>query len=320
MNWTAKYPIELLFTKHFWIVNLITLALVAYFLASGTSELIAASLMGSLPSPYESPVQGLKKLRPPRRKKIERKSGRAILERNIFDSTVGPIDPDGRPDEPAKEDPDEPDELSPCDESNLKLLATVVSDSDDRWSFASLSEGQETRLHRVGDKVGDQTVAGITWRYLFLEEESDLCFLDLFGESNLAKHGTKTSPQGRKRSRTNGRLQKGVKILGNNERVVDRQIVNEVMANPTKFSKNVRFRPERKNGRIIGYKLRRMRRGGPLSLLGLKRRDVIKEINGVALTSMDKVIKAYQGLSSADEIRFSVNRKGRPLELKVRVQ
>ena len=178
---------SLLLTRYSWIINLVTLAVVAYFLADGTSEVIAAKILDELPSRPVVPENRLPHRRPPRHGPFTPKSGEDILSRNIFDSIVGPIDPNGETEAPEEETADAPHELTPCDEADVKLLATVVSDSNARWSFASLLEGQQSDLHRVGDKIGDRVIAGITWRYLFLEKDDELCFLDLFSETNLAK-------------------------------------------------------------------------------------------------------------------------------------
>jgi hypothetical protein len=317
---TMERLLGLLLTKLSWIVNLITLTIVAYFLAEGTSAVISMKILDALPARAEIPESRMVRRRPAHRRPFTPKSGEDILARNIFDSIVGPIDPNGEPTTPAEEETtDEDTELAPCDEQDVKLLATVVSDTNPRWSFASLLDGQQSELCRMGDKVGDRVIAGITWRYLFLERDDELCFLDLFSETNLAKREQRPGRRG-KQNRVKDQFKSGVKVLGKNERLVERRLMDRVMANPAKFAKTVRFRPQRKNGKIVGYKLRRMRRSSPLSLLGLKRRDVIKGINGIELTSMDKVFEAYQGLKSAKNVRFSITRRGKPVELKIRIQ
>ncbi len=310
--------LEILLTKHLWIFNTVTLTAVAYFLANGAGELITARILESLPEVEVSPPPRYGR-RPEARRAARPPSGRAILDRNIFDSTLGPIDRDASNGVPEEAIDGDPKALVPCDDQDLKLLATVVSDTDDQWSFASLAEGEETHLHRAGEQIGDRTVAEITWQYVLFEEGGGYCYLDMFSEANLDKLKAKRGKK-KRRSRNNSRLKKGIKVIGKNKRLVKRRIVKEVMSNPAQFAKNVRFRPRKRNGRVVGYQVRRMKRDGPLALIGFKRRDVIKEINGIPLTNMDKVFKAYQGLGSADEIRFAINRRGRPMELEVRVQ
>lgn len=319
MNRFVINLVEILFTKHMWIFNLITLSTVAYFLAIGVGELAAEQLRESLPVEKYSPPRP--QMPRPLREQWPSKplSGRAILARNIFDSTVGPIDPDAPADIPVEEFDDETAELLPCDDQNLKLLATVVSDSNAQWSFASLAQGRETHLHRIGAHIGDRTVADITWQYVFFEEEDGYCYLDLFSDTNLDKLKAKRG-RGIPRSGVSSRLKKGVKVIGKNKRLVKRRLVKEVMADPKRFTQNVRFRPRKQNGKLIGYQVRRMHRDSPLSLLGLKKRDVIKKINGIPLTNMDNVFKAYHGLGSAENIRLAINRRGKPMELEVRIQ
>lgn len=320
MNRSAFYFVGAQLLKQTWIFNLLTLAAVAYFLANGVGELVAAKLLASLPVVKSPPPRRPNLRRTRGQRAAEVPTGRAILARNIFDSTVGPIDPDG-PDETAEaeEDDDFRTELIPCDDRELKLLATVVSDTNEQWSFASLAEGKETHLHRTGEQIGDRTIAEITWKYVFFEEEDGYCYLDMFSDTNLDKLKSKRGRK-KKRSRIKSRLKKGIKVIGKNKRLVKRGLVKEVMANPTRFTQNVRFRPRKRKGKVVGYQVRRMRRNSPLALLGLKKRDVIKKINGVPLTNMDKVFKAYQDLGSANEIRFAIKRRGKPMNLEVRIQ
>ena len=312
--------LELLLTKYAWILNLIVITCAAYFLAGGTGELIAMEVSARLPSGADNPLPRPPR-RPVKREKYIPKTGTAILERNIFDSSQGPIDPDQPdPEEVEEELPTGPVDLTVCDEDNLKLLSTVVSDADPQWSFASLQEGTDTRMRRIGDTVGELTVADITWRYLLFEEEHSFCYLDLFSENNLSKGHGKKSRRRRGRAGFRDRLKKGVRRVGNNERVVDRGLVREVMANPSKFTKGLRFRPKKERGKVVGYSIRRMARNSPLSLLGLKRSDVITAVNGKPMTNMNTMLGLYSKLGSTNEVRVSVKRRGKPMTLKVRVK
>lgn len=63
-----------------------------------------------------------------------------------------------------------------------------------------------------------------------------------------------------------------------------------------------------------------MRSNSLISALGVKKGDVIREVNGIQLTSMDKILQAYQRLKTQDELRFSISRRGRPVELDIQIR
>ena len=311
--------VELLLTRYFWIINVIMITCAAYFLAGGAGELIVMEISERLPNGADAPQPRVLR-RPLRRETHKVATGTAILERNIFDSAEGPIDPDHQePDETETTLPSGPVELTVCEADALKLLSTVVSDAEPRWSFASLKDGTETRLLRIGDSIGERVVADITWRYLLLEGVSSYCYLDLFSENNLSKGRGKKSRRNRGRSLKN-RLKNRIQKLGKNERIVKRGLLKEVMADPSKFTKGLRFRPKKERGKVVGYSISRMSKNSPLGLLGLRKSDVVTAVNGKPMTNMNTMLGFYSKLGATREVRLSIKRRGKPITLKVRVR
>ncbi|MDJ0761860.1 MAG: type II secretion system protein GspC [Myxococcota bacterium] len=317
---------EKLLTKYFWILNVVTLGAVAYLLSSGTGELIAEKITSTLPKIEQ------KKTRAPRPMASASSTwsipdGKDILERNIFDSTFDPlavdealsedIDPEDIPDTIPGDLP-----IVPCTDANIKLIATVASKRQTDWSFASVSEGKEQRLCRVGDEVANRTVSGITWRYIFLRGQTDECFIDLYGDQKALKNPPKPPrrPPPSKANPDEEDLANGIQNISETEKVVDRSVVDKLLSNPTSFIRSVRVRPHRKDGKVVGFKLRRFRPNSPLAMLGAKRGDVIHSVNGIDLTSVDKALGAYQSLRTAGNLTFSITRNGKPTEINVKIR
>lgn len=304
------------------LVKLFTLATTSYFLAHGTNVLLAAELTTAFsvehPAKFARGETELKGEPPPKAQ-----SGRPILDRNFFDSVTGPIDPDAALELPQEtiepKSDDEPLPVVPCDSAKFRLLATVFSARDFNRSFATISQGKEKMLRRIGDEVGEREVAWISWKHVFLEGPEDVCYVDLFGEENL--HPKKQKRPARKPKPSQKKKEdNGIEIVSATERIVDRRLVQEVLGDPTKFARGFRFKPYRKKGKVVGYLLRRTNSRSPLSLLGAKRGDVINKINGIALTSMDKALQAYQKLRSANNLTFSITRRGKPMDLKIAIR
>jgi type II secretion system protein C len=305
-------------TKHFWVLNLLTLAAIAYFVADGTSELVAHEMSELIPDPGEQ----ARRHRRPRSRRApswarQDRDGTPILQRNIFDSVTGPIDPDAEPPAPAPEM--EPDELPVVDcasvgDVNVDLTSTVVSDGNPEWSFASVSHDKKSYLCRVGDQVDGRTVSHITWRYLFLRGDRDECYVDLLDEP-------KRKPKRRRKGRLTRRdIKQGIQVVSPTERVVDRSLVKRAFANPRQFARSVRVRPYKRRGEVTGFRLRRVKRNSPLYLLGARRGDIVHSVNGIDLTSVSNALAAYQGLRDENQLVFEITRKGRPKELKVHIQ
>jgi general secretion pathway protein C len=302
-------------TKYFWVFNLATLLLMAFLVASGTGEMVAASVRGLLPEvEAEGPAKGTTP-RPRSSSRFTRRDGTDILRRNIFDSLVGPIIPmdDEFDDDPTQlADGELP--LVACSPGGAKLLATVASDNNPGWSFATLDSGGKRDLYRIGDEVDNRTISGITWRYLFLRGTTDECYIDLFGDQQPGK------PKASLRAAGKGDIAKGISVDGPNERTVERSVVDRALANPAQFARSVRVRPYKKNGEVQGFRLRRIKKGSPLELLGAKKGDIIHSVNGVELTSVDKALAAYQNLRSDNRLVFSITRKGKPVDLTINIR
>ncbi|MBN2527717.1 MAG: PDZ domain-containing protein [Deltaproteobacteria bacterium] len=304
-------------TKYFWVIILLTLAIVAFFLASGTNELAAGTISELLPQPKSSAAPAA----PPRVALNNRTfvpSGAIILERNIFDSTAT--------EEPEPDDLDDPEppvgegdtRLVQCSIPGVQLLANVASDRDPEWSFANVQVNAEKKLYRIGDEISGRTVSGISWRYLILKGTTDECYIDMFDQD--PNRAPRPAPvAARPAAPMEPPIDQGITVNSEFERTVDRSVVDQALANPTKFAKDVRVRPYKKNGEVVGFRLRRVQPGSAIEQLGAKRGDVLHSVNGIELKSVDDALSAYQKLRSDNQLTFTVTRRGKPVELKINI-
>ena len=315
---------EKVLTKYFWVINILTLTAVAYFLACGTSQIIATKIEEMLPAAQPEKRKISKTPKIARSQTQVPPNGDVILSRNIFDSEMGPI---SRIDEavltsdPSELQPFESGELPlvPCTDGNVKLIGLIASRQEIEWSFASVEEGGKTRMLRVGDEAGTRIVSGITWRYLFLRGQSDECSVDMFGRpDDVPARQAPTTPS--PATKSSGQYADRITKKRATEAEIDRSLVNELLSDPTKFIRSVRVRPHRQGGKITGYKLRRFRADSPLALLGAKKGDIIHSVNGTDLTSVDKALGAYQNMRSANDLTFSITRQGKPMDLKISIR
>lgn len=309
---------EKFLSRYSWVLILAALAAIAFFSAQGVGEIVASSASEMLPGKAEA--KRAVALLPPRtsRHASARPDGTAILERNIFDSIVGPVLP-GAEDEEAGPQPAGDGELPlvPCPSGSLKLLSTVASSNNAAWSFATVRSGQQTALYRVGDQLDGRTVVAISWRFLLLRGTSDDCYLDLYGEEGAL---TRATPARQSGAPSDQSLAAGIEVNSETERTVKRELVDDALANPTKFARSVRVRPYTQDGENKGFRLRKIEKGSPLELLGAQRGDIIHAVNGVPLTSVDAALAAYQNLRSENRLTFSITRRGQTMDLVINIR
>ena len=315
-----------LLTKYFWIFNIAVVTAVAYLLAAGVGEILATQIEDMLPKVAPAKRTAKTKVRPTARRSTAVPKGDSILLRNIFDSITGPVSryPEVEaPDEGMTEQTVNADGLPivPCSINNIRIISTVASRDDTDWSFATVDTGGgNIRMYRTGDELSGRKVSGVTWRYLFLRGTTDECYVDMFPDPNAKtpppRPQASSGPAGPPPAGADSRIQK----VSENEAVVERSLINELLANPTNFVKSVRVRPQREGGKVVGYKLRRFQANSPLAALGAQKGDVIKAVNGVDLTSMDKALGAFQSLRSANDLTFSITRAGKPMDMKISIR
>ncbi|MBN1271026.1 MAG: hypothetical protein JXB26_02040 [Candidatus Aminicenantes bacterium] len=74
-----------------------------------------------------------------------------------------------------------------------------------------------------------------------------------------------------------------------------------------------RFIPNTVDGSIVGFKLTRLPNRSILSDIGLRRNDIVKEINGVVLNDVSHLFELYQRLRNDTRFMVLVERKNKDL-------
>jgi type II secretory pathway component PulC len=103
---------------------------------------------------------------------------------------------------------------------------------------------------------------------------------------------------------------------------VDRELVRELVGGgATAKVPGVRVTPATgKDGKLRGVKVSRASKDSLAAGLGLRSGDVIEALDGHAITGPDVLLEAYGRLESAAQVRVSVSRGGKPVELDYRLR
>ncbi len=80
---------------------------------------------------------------------------------------------------------------------------------------------------------------------------------------------------------------------------VDRRSVANIIKSPTDLGKHGRFVPNTVDGQRRGFKFVDVAKGGLFDQLGVRRGDVVLEVNGRALTTQTKLLEDLEALKSA---------------------
>ncbi|HKO95321.1 MAG TPA: type II secretion system protein GspC [Polyangiaceae bacterium] len=334
--------VERLARKSFGFVVAFLLGLAVYFQASGTVELVAASVLST------PPAAGSKGRRPKAPKAVvhpSTTSGDAILSRNAFDSVTGPLDREAItvtvPEATTHTvDVSDPLRAPECPD----VLVNIVTESQDpEWSLAQLKGPGDTdaATRRVGDDVGKMKVAFIGYNALkgspavWLVSDEKICQAFLFSEKNekaAASEATASAepaptPAAEKRAATRrgapqvpAEIAEKIQKVSETEFNVDRSVIDNILENQATLMRSARIVPEQKDGKTVGIRLFGIRSDTLLGTLGLQNGDRLEQINGFDMASPEKALEAYARLRTASSLTVAINRRGKPTTLNINIK
>jgi general secretion pathway protein C len=300
--------------KHFWVINLATIALCTLFAARAVGRYVGAIL--TAPPPPRATM-----MPPPQLEQLmgQREIG-GILARNVFCATCEKVTETAS--KPA-EGETQPNNDAPVKTSlSLKLVATLVSDEDKAWSFAAILDTADsrTRLYAIGSKVpGDAVLTDVLDRRVLLQNNNRNEYLDLEVGSGGPDSPASSSGDPVVSLRPTGmnsleeEVGKSIRKVGEGKYEVERSALNKVLANTTLLARSARIVPSVRDGQPNGFKLYAIRPGSLYSMLGMFNGDTINAINGNAITTPDKALEIYTKLRNASHLTISFSRQTKSL-------
>jgi hypothetical protein len=108
-------------------------------------------------------------------------------------------------------------------------------------------------------------------------------------------------------------LDRGIRKLGKRRYEIKRAALELALRNLPSLSGSVRVAPEIRDGKPFGFRLFAIKADGPIAKLGLQDEDVLVAINGLDITTPDRVLNAYGKLKTARRLMLKVVREGRTM-------
>jgi type II secretion system protein C len=99
------------------------------------------------------------------------------------------------------------------------------------------------------------------------------------------------------------------------EKEVTRSDINSYASNPSKIWKDISIVPLKSAGKIIGFKVTRIKKSSKMATLGLQKGDVIIEANNIKLSSFKDAIKLYENIDKLNTISLIVLRNNEEKEI-----
>ncbi len=190
------------------------------------------------------------------------------------------------------------EDIDETDRRDLKLRGTIASDRPE-YSIAIIADGSnEDNVYVVGDIVAaGARLYAVNSDHIVLDEGGDLTRLSLVRE-----YSSDSSPAIQRTAST--------RQTASNP---DRNSIQSVVANNvSRLADVIRPTPYFVNGQQEGYRVYPGRDRQSFAALGLRPGDLIREIDGQALTDPSQAMQIFQSLGTASQVSVTVDRDGTP--------
>lgn len=226
-----------------------------------------------------------------------------ILRNNLFDpagrsatASIGPkaqvAGDTGRGGQPAR--------------SDLKLIGTVVAGDD---SLALLEIDRKLQIYRLGADLAGGGVIETIERNRVTMRNRDRSL------TTLILHEPSPTPAGavpaRPATQTGGSAGE-IRAVGANRWLVSRDLVESVRDNFAEQLRLAQMQPRLVDGKTDGFLVQRINPRSILARMGLRRGDVVIDVNSIKLDSPEKALQIFQQLREARRIDLAIERNGAP--------
>lgn len=99
------------------------------------------------------------------------------------------------------------------------------------------------------------------------------------------------------------------------EKQVTREDIRSYSNNPAQIWKDIAIAPVKKAGKIVGFKVNRIKKNSKMATLGLKKGDVITKANNIKLSSFNDALKLYENIDKIDTLALTIQRNNQEKEI-----
>lgn len=311
---------EALLKQWMWVAKALSVVIAAYLLAKITNVYVGKALELRRSIGVVSPMV------PESRSEETRQQSDfdIIVQRNIFDSSEVPVT-----DQPGTEGGASqavPEGEAVRTSLSIKVLGIMmIGDGKDKRSSASIELGGKTDAYGVGEEMIVASNAKLVQvkpnRIEFVNggrlEYAELDMgvgENIFGppKSSVASisTGEKAAP---------GPKESGVAKLSDTKFAVDQKEIDNAMANPEVLYTEIRAVPNFENGKVSGMKVLSIKPGSIFSKLGIKRGDILQQINGMDL-DVKQGFQIFTQLKDQKSFNMNVQRDGAKTTLEYEIR
>lgn len=312
---------EALLKQWMWVAKALTVLVAAYLMAKITNVYVGKALELRRSIGVVNPMVSESKSEEMRRQS----DFDIIVQRNIFDSSEVPVTTDQAGAEGAATQAVPTGEAVKTSLSVKVLGIMMIADGKDKRSSASIESGGKTDAYGVGEEMIIASNAKLVQikpgRIEFVNGgRLEYAELDMGVGDNIfgpPKAGVAAITTGEKEAK--GPKEGGVAKLGDTKFAVDQKEIDNAMSNPEVLYTEIRAVPNFENGKVSGMKVLSIKPGSIFSKLGIKRGDILQQINGMDL-DVKQGFQIFSQLKDQKTFNMNVQRDGAKTTLEYEIR
>ncbi len=191
------------------------------------------------------------------------------------------------------------------------LLRGLAADPEKRYPSmdALLAAIAKSRDHsKRNTTIAIVIIVTLVWRKLGSHTETPAA------DPNLAAVAGITTPK------THDQLVASIAKRGDDAYAVPRATVEQLVTDRERmFGDDVKLTPVKEGDAVIGYRLYAIRPGSLFHAFGLEDADTLKSVDGIGITSTDKLVEIYKDIRAAKQVAVEYLRKGEIRHLAIEI-
>ncbi|MEA3290251.1 MAG: hypothetical protein U9Q04_08755 [Campylobacterota bacterium] len=196
--------------------------------------------------------------------------------------------------------------------SSIVLKAIYAKNDNKGWIIISEKSASVTHILSVGESFKKYTLKSVYPKYVIFEKNSKEYKLTLGKEEKETAYTVKKEPK--------------TKIVKKEIENIDgvynitKNTVDKYISNPDKIWSQIAINEKMTNGKIDGFEIRNIPSNSIFKKLGLKKGDIIKQVNNTELKSYADAFDIYKKIDSLDVLNFTILRGNKQMEIEYEIK
>ena len=209
---------------------------------------------------------------------------------------------------------------APVRVGNMKEIKLLALYGDSEVTIVTVEYKGKTKVLARGDDINGFVLQGGGLNYATFSKNAKTYKVMLFSPKSSGKTSSISSvvstPAIAKKEDNEATGE--VTDMGDHK-VIDRSLLEHYANNMDDIYKNIGI-TEVKNGRNLeGFRLTFVRKDSPFAQLGVRRDDVIQEINGQPITSYNAAFEVYKNIKNVENLSLKIKRGKEEMELEYEI-